>query len=122
MNRDDIQLLFEYDRWANKSVLQAASTLSAEQFTRDLGGAFKSVRDTLVHIVSGEWGWLTIWKEPALNSAFVTELWDRIEVTFDPKAYGDVATVRVKWGEEEREQIDFVSGVTDESLARMLPV
>jgi uncharacterized damage-inducible protein DinB len=122
MNTDDIQLLFEYDRWANKCALQAASTLSAEQFTRDLGGSFKSVRDTLVHIVSGEWGWLTILKEPALTSAFVTELWDRIEVTFDPKAYSDVAAVRAKWGEVEREQIDFVSGVTDESLARMLPI
>jgi|ERR1700722_727042 len=122
MNKDDIQLLFEYDRWANKSVLQAASTLSGEQFTRDLGGSFKSVRDTLVHIVSGEWGWLTIWKEPALTSAFVTELWDRIEVTFDPKAYCDIASVRAKWGEIEREQIDFVSGVTDESLMRMLPI
>jgi uncharacterized damage-inducible protein DinB len=122
MNKDDVQLLFEYDRWANKSVLQAASTLSGEQFTRDLGGGFKSVRDTLVHIVSGEWGWLTILKEPALTSAFVTELWDRIELTFDPKAYCDIAAVRGKWSEVEREQIDFVSGVTDESLMRMLPI
>ena len=122
MNKDDIQLLFEYDRWANKSVLQAASTLSGEQFTSDLGGGFKSVRDTLVHIVSGEWGWLTILKEPALTSAFVTDLWDRIELTFDPKAYRDIAAVRGKWSEVEREQIDFVSGVTDESLMRMLPI
>lgn len=122
MNKEDIQLLFEYDRWANHSVLQAASTLSAEQFTRDLGGSFASVRDTLVHIVSGEWGWLTIWKESALTSEFVTELWDRIGLTFDPKAYCDIASVRLKWAEVEREQIEFVNGVTDESLARMLPV
>jgi|SRR5579872_5080525 len=122
MNKEDIQLLFEYDRWANHSVLQAASTLSGEQFTRDLGGSFASVRDTLVHIVSGEWGWLTIWKESALTSEFVTELWDRIGVTFDPKAYCDIASVRLKWAEVEREQIEFVNGVTDESLARMLPI
>ena len=38
MTKDDIQLLYEYDRWANKRVLQAVSTLSVEQFTRDLGG------------------------------------------------------------------------------------
>src|SRR5262249_50997520 len=56
------------------------------------------------------------------TSAFVTELWDRIELTFDPKAYGDAASVRAKWGEVEREQIDFVSGVTDELLGRMLPI
>jgi len=40
MNKDDIQLLYEYDRWANNRVLQAVSALSAEQFTRDLAAAF----------------------------------------------------------------------------------
>jgi uncharacterized damage-inducible protein DinB len=122
MNKDDIEVLFEYDRWANGSVLRAASTLSAEQFTRDLGGSFRSVRDTLVHIISGEWGWLTIWKESSLTSAFVTDLWTRIGATFDPNAYCDIAAVQVKWAEVEREQIEFVNRVTDESLRTMLPV
>ena len=122
MNKDDIQLLFEYDRWANNSVLQAASTLSCEQFTRDLGGSFRSVRDALVHIISGEWGWLRIWKESGLTSAFITDLWARIGTTFDPNAYCDIAAVRMKWAEVEREQIEFVSGVTDKSLGGMLPV
>jgi uncharacterized damage-inducible protein DinB len=122
MNKDDIQLLFEYDRWANNSVLQAASTLSAELVTRDLGGSFRSVRDTLVHIISGEWGWLTIFKERSLTSEFVTDLWTRIGVTFDPNAYCDIDAVMLKWAEVEREQIEFVSHVTDESLGRMLPI
>jgi uncharacterized damage-inducible protein DinB len=122
MNKDDVELLFEYDRWATGSVLQAASKLSAEQFTRDLGGSFRSVRDTLVHIVSGEWGWLKIFKEPALSSAFVTDLWTRIGTTFDPNAYCDIAAVQLKWTEVEREQIEFVNCVTDESLRTMLPV
>src|SRR6202046_5857282 len=50
MTKDDIQLLYEYDRWANNRVLQAVSTLSAEEFTRDLGGSLGSVRATLVHM------------------------------------------------------------------------
>jgi uncharacterized damage-inducible protein DinB len=33
MTREDIQLLFEYDRWANNRVLQAATALTAETFT-----------------------------------------------------------------------------------------
>ncbi|HEX3470622.1 MAG TPA: DinB family protein, partial [Silvibacterium sp.] len=64
MTKDDIQLLYEYDRWANNRVLQAASALSAEEFTRELGGSFPSVRDTLVHIIGGGWIWLAYWKEP----------------------------------------------------------
>lgn len=50
MTKDDIHILYEYDRWANNRVLQAAAGLSAEEFTRDLGGSFPSVRDTLVHM------------------------------------------------------------------------
>jgi uncharacterized damage-inducible protein DinB len=39
MTKDDIQLLYEYDDWANNRVLQAVSVLTTEQFTRDLGAA-----------------------------------------------------------------------------------
>jgi hypothetical protein len=41
MTKDDIQLLYEYDRWANNRVLQAVSALSTEQFARNLGGGFR---------------------------------------------------------------------------------
>ena len=82
MTKDDIQLLCEYDRWANNRVLQAVCTLSAEESTRDLGGSFGSVRDTLVHIIGGEWGWLTYWKEPSPSSAFVTDLWTQHDALF----------------------------------------
>jgi uncharacterized damage-inducible protein DinB len=121
MTKDDIQLLYEYDRWANNSVLEAVSSLNAEEFTRDLGGSFRSVRDTLVHIVGGEWGWLTCWKEPSPSSAFVEDVWMRQDALFTPNAFPDLATVQLKWAEVEREQVEFVNRVTNESLGRMLP-
>ena len=120
MNKDDIQLLYEYDRWANKRVLQAVSVLSIEQFMRELGGGFSSVRDTLVHIVGGEWIWLAYWKEPPHSAAFVTGLQKRRDALFDPKAYPDVAAVKSKWVEVEKEQMDFVNRLTNESLEKML--
>jgi uncharacterized damage-inducible protein DinB len=122
MSKDEIQLLFEYDRWANNRVLQAVSTLSVEQFTRDLGGSFHSVRDTLVHIIGGEWGWLTIWKAPSVSSAFVTDLWTRLDALFPPNAFPDITAVRLRWAELEREQVEFVNRLTNESLERMVPV
>jgi uncharacterized damage-inducible protein DinB len=122
MTEDDIQLLYEFDRWANNRVLQAASTLRPEEFTRDLGGSFPSVRDTLVHIVGCEWTWLRCWKEPSPRSAFVTDAWTRHKDLFNPKAFPDFAAVQFKWAEVEREQIEFVNGVTDKSMRRMLPV
>jgi uncharacterized damage-inducible protein DinB len=122
MTKDDIQLLYEYDRWANNRVLQAVSTLSPEEFTRDLGGSFRSVRDTLAHIVVSEWGWLTCWKEPSPSSTFVIDFWTRHDALFNPNAFPDLAAVQLKWAEVEREQVEFVNRVTNESLGRMLPV
>ena len=58
MNAEDIRNLFEYNAWANHRSLEAAAALTPEQFTRDLGSSFKSVRDTLAHIAAAEWIWL----------------------------------------------------------------
>lgn len=122
MTIDDIQLLYEYDRWANSRVFHAASSLSAEKFTRDLGGSFRSVRDTLVHIVGSEWAWLTYWKEPSPSSAFLEGLWTQEDGLFNPSAFPELAAVQLKWAEVEREQVEFVNQVSNESLRRMLPV
>ena len=122
MTKNDIQLLYDYDRWANNRVLEAAAALNAEQFTRDLRGSFRSVRDTLVHIVGGEWGWLTYWKEPSHSADFLTDLWNRHDALFNPDSFPNIAGVKSKWAEVETEQIEFVNGVTNESLKKMLPI
>jgi uncharacterized damage-inducible protein DinB len=122
VTKEDIELLYEYDRWANNRVFHAVLSLSAEQFTRDLGGSFRSVRDTLAHIVGSQWAWLTYWTEPSPTSAFLSDLWPRADALFHPSVLPDLAAVRFRWGEVEREQVDFVNRVTAESLRRMLPV
>jgi len=109
MNKDDIQLLYKYDRWANSRVLSVVSALSDEQFTRDLGGSFRSVRDRLVHIIGGEWIWLAYWKEPPCSSAFLADLRKRRDALFNPDAFPNVAAVRSKWVEVEKEQVEFVN-------------
>jgi len=58
MSPDEMRQLYDYNAWANRRALEAASALTEEQFTRVLGSSFASVRDTLVHIYSGEWVWL----------------------------------------------------------------
>jgi len=121
MTKDDIQLLYEYDRWANNRVLQAVSVLSDEQFTRDLGGSFRSVRDTLVHIIGGEWIWLAYWMSQSHSFAFLTDLRTRRDALFNPDTLSNVAAVQLKWAEVEKDQIEFVNRVTSESLERMLP-
>ncbi|HSS97782.1 MAG TPA: DinB family protein [Terriglobales bacterium] len=121
MNKQDIQLLYKYDRWANHRVLQSAATLSQEQFTRDLGGSFRSVRDTIVHISAGEWIWLTYWNLPSPAFAELVALRTKRDALFQPDLFLDLNAVREKWAEVEKQQIEFVDSVTDALLEKMLP-
>ena len=108
MNRDDIQLLYRYNRWANATILKAVAPLSAEDFSRKLGGSFPSVRETVVHIMGAEWIWLRRWKAvspPALLSA---------------AEFPDLNSIKRKWPEIETEQMDFVAGITDTALHQPL--
>ena len=122
MTKDGILLLYQYERWANERILRAVSALTPEQFTRDLGGSFHSVRDTLVHMVSGAWGWLAYWKQPCDTPASLAELRARRDALFHPDAFPDVTTLQVKWAEVEKEQTEFVNSVTNQSLADLLPL
>ncbi len=121
MTKEDIQLLYEYDRWANGMVFEAASRLSPEQFTKNLGGAFPSVRDTLLHIVAGEWVWFQYWNADSLDAKFVADLQRRRDSLFDRNLFQTFAEVRAKWVEVEKEQIDLVASTSDEALHRMMP-
>ena len=122
MTRDDLRLLYEYDRWANRRILDLVGALTPEQFTRDLGGSFASVRDVLLHMVASKWAWLTYWKESAPSDGILTDLFTRSETLFHSKAFLTLATVQAKWAEVEKEEVEFVNEVTDELLGRALPV
>ena len=121
MTKDDMQLLYEYNRWANNRVFHAASGLSVAEFTRNLGGSFGSVRDTLVHIVGGEWIWLEYWKEPPDSPDSLADLMARRNVLFHPDAFASVAAVHSRWTEVEKQQTEFVNQLTDELLEALLP-
>jgi len=65
---------------------------------------------------------LTYWKASSHSSAFLTDLWDRVDVSFGPVAFPDIAAVRVRWAEVEKEQTAFVNAVTEEALVKNFPV
>ena len=121
MTTDDIRLLYEYDRWANHRVLKAASRLSDEQFRRPTSGSFHCVRDTLLHILGGEWIWLAYWRNPPESPASLSDLKAKRDALFSPEAFPNVDALQSKWNEVELEQSEFVNRVDNENLAKMLP-
>src|SRR5262245_30827488 len=66
VNHKYLSELLDYHYWAQERVFDAVETLSPEQFTRDLGNSFPSVRDPLVHIHFAECIWYARWQNESL--------------------------------------------------------
>jgi len=106
MSPQEIQLLYDYNDWANRRSLSAAGKLSREQFLQPLGNSFSSIRDTLAHIYGAEVLWLERFhgRSPsALPSA---------------ADFPDIATLQDTWVKHSRQLIAFVQGLTQADLDR----
>jgi uncharacterized damage-inducible protein DinB len=62
MTFEELNSLVTYNYWARDRLLDAVASLTQEQFTRDMGNSFASVRDTIAHICDAESIWLSRWK------------------------------------------------------------
>jgi len=58
MTVQDLEALYDYNYWANRKLFGVLSQLKPEEFTKSVAGSYGSVRNTLVHVMSAEWGWL----------------------------------------------------------------
>jgi uncharacterized damage-inducible protein DinB len=108
MTHQDLKTLLDFHYWARDRVLDAAGALSADEYTRDLGGSFKSVRDTLVHLYSAEWAWYQRWQgiSPAAMLPFAD--------------YPDVDTLRRAWTEHERKMRSHLDSRSEQDLTQVI--
>jgi uncharacterized damage-inducible protein DinB len=108
MTPQDLQTLVDYHYWARDRVLAAVEPLSADQFTRDLGNSFRSVRDTLSHLHGAEWIWLSRFHGTSPASGLPHE------------RFPDLAAVRAAWGETEAGVRAFVGGLDEAGAERVI--
>jgi len=106
MTVKDLEALFEYGRWANGKVLDALSQLTTEQFTQPVSGSYGSVRNTLVHMLSAEWGWIDRCGGTPRGAAL------------DASDYPTVASVFDRCKQVEGYVREFLSALRDEDLSR----
>ena len=109
MTVKDLERMFEYGYWANRRLFEVVAKLTPEEFTRQVAGGYGSVRNTLVHTLSAEWGWLERCgggppRGPALK----------------PDDYQTFESLRARWDEVERYIRDFLATLTDDDLDRMI--
>jgi uncharacterized damage-inducible protein DinB len=106
MSVKDLQLLFDYSYWANEQLFAVLAQLSPEQFTKTVAGSYGSLRNTMVHMLSAEWGWLDrcggARRGPALNAI----------------DYPTLNSVVLRWREVEAYVREWLSMLRDEDIDR----
>jgi len=105
---ETIRLLYDYTRWADGRMFEAVSKLTPEQWTKDLGSSLKSARDTVVHVVSAQWIWISRWKGEVPKG-----MWTAAD-------YPTQTSIHEKWEPLALQLAGFVAEQTEESLAKPL--
>ncbi len=108
MTFQDVRALVDYHYWARDRVLEAVEPLTQEQFTRDLGNSFPSVRDTLVHCIGAEWVWRSRWAGESPTALPAATL------------FPDCASVRRRWIEEEQRLRAVVQRLGEDGMQRII--
>jgi uncharacterized damage-inducible protein DinB len=108
MTVEELERLYDYSYWANRKLFHVVLQLSTEQFTQTVAGSYGSVRNTLVHVLSAEWGWLDrcggFARGPALK----------------PEDYPTAQALIDAWSAVEIHVREFLSRLKDEDLARVV--
>lgn len=107
MTHEDLRTLLDYHYWARDRLLAAVEALTPEQFTRDMGNSFRSVRDTLAHIVGAETAWLSRWQGHSPTTLL------------PPDQFPDVAAVRRVWTSQETQVRAFLDGLGEKGVTRV---
>ena len=108
MTSQQVQTLVDYHYWATQRMLAALEPLSPEQFTRNLGSSFSSVRDTVAHLQGAEWIWLLRLQGGSPTSGLPHD------------RFTDVAVARAAFAETEAGWRAIVQALDDVGLDRVL--
>lgn len=108
MNRTDAKNLFDYNHWANNLTLNAVASLSAEQFITEIASSYRSIRDTLTHILSSEWVFL------------MRCLGQSPKKLLDPANFSDLKSIRLKSDEVDDGWKKFINDLSEESLSNVI--
>jgi uncharacterized damage-inducible protein DinB len=106
MTAKDLETFFDYSYWANTKVFEVVAKLTSEQFTQQVTGSYGSVRNTLVHMMSTEWG--------GLDRCGGTRRGPRLSATDFPT----FTSVAKQWTRVETYLREFLASLEDEDLEK----
>jgi len=108
MTQMEIQLLYEYDIWIDRKLLEVIGLVNKEIDMKDLGSSLGGIHSTIVHILSADNIWLARWTGK----------------TTAPLKAVDIPTDEVfkkQWDAYHCEMNNFVRGLGQDTLDQPLP-
>ena len=108
MKTEDVRVLIEFNYWAKNRMILAVSELTEEQLLQDLSSSFPSIRNTLVHMMSAERRWLSIWQGNPVDPLM-------------PEDLPDLASLASCWETVEQDMRSFAAAVTDVARSVSVP-
>ncbi|MEM6429587.1 MAG: DinB family protein [Deinococcota bacterium] len=109
MRVSDIQLLFDFNYWANQLMLTHAAKLSDEQLVQPASFPYGNLLETLKHILDSEYVWRTI----CTHNRFMGQLVGREDL-------GTLAAISNVWQTEEKAMRAFLNSLSDGDLDRVV--
>ena len=108
MTLDLIRQFYRFNTWANARILDTSALLNPDQYRAESNPSFGSIHNTLVHIMSAQWVWLSRWKGISPKSHL------------SPDDFSNLAALRARWDEVELDTQSFVAACTEDKLAAPL--
>jgi uncharacterized damage-inducible protein DinB len=104
----NLRLLLDYHYWARDRLLDAVEPLTPDQFTRDMGNSFRSIRDTVAHVYAAEWAWHSRW------------LGNSPTALLSPDLFPDVTAVRQAWMALEAKVRALLDSLDEDGIQRVI--
>lgn len=106
---DNIKLLYAYNTWATNRLLDSLTQLSPEQYNAPGCSGHGSIKATLKHFLTVQWGWFS-WFDGTKTPA------EAMAVNIADSEMDSLDKVRKIWQAIDKQTNKFIAGQTEQSL------
>lgn len=104
MTRDEINTLFDYDRWATGKLLDVLAGIPEDVYRKNHGSSHGGIHGTLIHLIGACDVWLRRW-----HGETPTRQWKEED-------FESFSVLRQQWDDYQAKLSGFLKDLTDERL------
>lgn len=104
-----IDLIWNYNYWANKRILARAATLAPDQVSEKAPYMWNSILTTMAHVLGAEWVWRMRTQEGVSPTALL-----------DSASLSTLDLLNTRWAEEEQIMRAYLASLSDNDLDQVI--